>query len=77
MVCDYIAGMSDQYVVQDVYKRQAYTIPQGQYPTDYWNDAISLGDDVIADKYDNMSDDELMKVLEDFQACLLYTSRCV
>ena len=46
----------------------AYTIPQGQYPTDYWNDAISLGDDVIADKYDNMSDDELMKVLEDFQA---------
>ena len=28
----------------------------------------SLGDDVIADKYDNMSDDELMKVLEDFQA---------
>lgn len=45
-----------------------YTIPQGQYPTDYWNDAISLGDDIIADKYDNMSDDELMKVLEDFQA---------
>ncbi len=46
----------------------AYTIPQGQYPVDYWTDATSLGDDVIADKYDNMSDDELMKVLEDFQA---------
>lgn len=46
----------------------AYTIPQGQYPGDYWTDATSLGDDVIADKYDNMSDDELMKVLEDFQA---------
>ena len=46
----------------------AYTIPQGQYPGDYWTDATSLGDDVIADKYDNMSDDDLMKVLEDFQA---------
>lgn len=46
----------------------AFTIPQGQYPGDYWTDATSLGDDVIADKYDNMSDDELMKVLEDFQA---------
>lgn len=46
----------------------AYTIPQGQYPGDYWTDATSLGDDVIADKFDNMSDDELMKVLEDFQA---------
>ncbi len=46
----------------------AYTIPQGQYPDAYWQDATALGDDVIADKYDNMSDDELMKVLEDFQA---------
>lgn len=46
----------------------AFTIPQGQYPGDYWTDATSLGDDIIADKFDNMSDDELMKVLEGFQA---------
>lgn len=46
----------------------AFTIPQGNYPGNYWTDATSLGDDVIADKFDNMSDDELMKVLQDFQA---------
>ena len=46
----------------------AFTIPQGNYPGNYWQDATSLGDDVIADKFDNMSDDELMKVLQDFQA---------
>ena len=46
----------------------AFTIPQGNYPGEYWTDATSLGDDVIADKFDNMSDDELMKVLQDFQA---------
>lgn len=46
----------------------AYMIPQGQYPDAYWQDATSLGDDVIAGTYNNMSDEELMKVLEDFQA---------
>ncbi len=46
----------------------AFTIPQGQYPNDYWTLATALGDDVIADKYDNASDEELMSVLEEFQA---------
>lgn len=46
----------------------AYTIPQGQYPNDYWSLATALGDDVIADSYDNASDEELLSVLEDFQA---------
>ena len=46
----------------------AFTIPQGQYPNDYWALGTSLGDSVIAGEYDNASDEELMKVLEDFQA---------
>lgn len=46
----------------------AYTIPQGQYPNDYWTLATSLGDSVIAGEYDNASDEDLKKVLEDFQA---------
>ena len=46
----------------------AFTIPQGQYPNEYWDLATALGDDVIADKYDNASDEELMSVLEGFQA---------
>lgn len=46
----------------------AFTIPQGQYPGDYWSLATALGDDVIADKYDSASDADLLKALEEFQA---------
>ncbi len=45
----------------------ANTIPQGQYPDEYWQDATSLGDDIIAGTYNNMSDEELMGVLQQFQ----------
>lgn len=46
----------------------AETIPQGQYPNDYWTLATALGDSVIAGEYDNASDDELMAVLQEFQS---------
>ena len=46
----------------------AFTIPQGNYPGDYWTLATALGDSVISGDYDNASDEDLMKVLEDFQA---------
>lgn len=46
----------------------AFTIPQGQYPNDFWTLSTALGDDIIADKYDNASDEELLSVLEEFQA---------
>ena len=43
------------------------TIPQGQYPNDYWTLATSLGDDIISGKITSKtSDDDLMKILEDF-----------
>ena len=45
----------------------AYTIPQGQYPNEYWDLATSLGDDIIAGNYNNSSDEDLMTVLENFQ----------
>ena len=45
-----------------------YTIPQGQYPNEYWDLATSLGDDIIAGNYNNSSDEDLMSVLENFQA---------
>ncbi|MDD6051236.1 MAG: extracellular solute-binding protein [Clostridiales bacterium] len=44
-----------------------YCIGQGQYPGDYWTLATALGDDVIADKYDNATDEELLAVLQNFQ----------
>lgn len=46
----------------------AETIPQGQYPNEYWDLTKALGDDIIAGKFDNLSDDELMKQLESLQA---------
>jgi len=45
----------------------AYCIGQGQYPGEYWSLATALGDDILADKLDNMSDAELLDVLTTFQ----------
>ena len=45
----------------------AFDIPQGQYPGDYWGQATSLGDSVIAGDYDNATDEELLNVLNTFQ----------
>ncbi|WP_026497915.1 extracellular solute-binding protein [Butyrivibrio sp. WCD2001] len=46
-----------------------YTIPQGQYPGEYWSLATSLGDSVISGEITkDSSDDDFMKALEDFQA---------
>lgn len=52
----------------------AYTIPQGNYPGDYWNLATALGDDVIAGTLSTSSSDEdLMTALENFQqTCISY-----
>ena len=47
----------------------AYTIPQGQYPGDYWSLATSLGDSVISGELSaDTSDEDLMAALEQFQA---------
>ena len=44
-----------------------YCIGQGQYPGEYWNLATALGGDVLADKYDSATDEELLAVLQNFQ----------
>ena len=45
-----------------------YTIPQGQYPGDYWTLATSLGDSIISGEIKaDASDDDFMKALTDFQ----------
>jgi len=44
-----------------------YCVPQGQYPGEYWSLATALGDDILADVYDNYTDDQLMDVLATFQ----------
>jgi len=45
-----------------------YTIPQGQYPGDYWSLATSLGDSVISGEIAaTASDEDILKALTDFQ----------
>ena len=51
----------------------AFTIPQGQYPGDYWSLATGLGDKVIAKSLDNATDEELLAELTAFQdTCVSY-----
>ena len=45
-----------------------FCVPQGQYPGEYWTLATALGDDILADKYDAYTDDQLMDVLSTFHA---------
>ena len=53
-----------------------YCIGQGQYPGDYWTLATALGDSIIADEMDNLSDDELMTKLQEFQdTCASYVTK--
>lgn len=51
-----------------------YTIPQGQYPGDYWSLATSLGDSIISGELTvDSSDDDLMAALQNFQdTCISY-----
>ena len=45
-----------------------FCIGQGQYPGEYWSLATALGDDILADKLDNATDEQLMETLVNFQA---------
>ncbi|MBP3647689.1 MAG: extracellular solute-binding protein [Clostridia bacterium] len=44
-----------------------YCIGQGQYPGEYWTLATALGDDILADKYDAYTDEQLLDVMTTFQ----------
>ena len=48
-----------------------FAMGQGQYPNDYWSTATGLGNDVIAGKFDNMTDEQLTEELTKFQDILI------
>lgn len=48
--------------------QRPYTVNQGQYPAEYWTLAGALGDDVLANRFDGFSDDQLLQVLTTFQS---------
>ena len=76
-----LAAQQDELVQEDVAlsalaAQLAFCEAQGQYPGDYWSLATGLGNDVIAHKYDDMSDEELLGVLQQFEAtCETYLSK--
>ena len=45
----------------------AFTVPQGQYPSGYWDRCTALGNDIIADLYDDKTDAELLEILTALQ----------
>ncbi len=50
-------------------EQMTYMVPQGQYPEAWWNYGTAIGDDIIAGEISSSSsDDELMAVLETFDA---------
>ena len=52
----------------------AFTIPQGQYPGDYWSLATSLGDSILSGELTkDSSDEDLSAALQNFQdTCISY-----
>ena len=68
------AAVQEDVALSALAEQLAYTIPQGNYPGDYWNLATALGDDVIAGTLSTSSSDEdLMTALENFQqTCISY-----
>ena len=49
-------------------QQRQHTVVQGQHPNEYWNLASALGDDVLARRYDDYTDEQLMQVLSAFQS---------
>lgn len=68
-----LAAQSDAAVQADealtaLGEQLQFTIPQGNYPNDYWSRATSLGDDVISGNISaSSSDDDLKGILETFE----------
>jgi len=60
-------GVQNDPALSALAAQLAYTIPQGQYPGEYWDLAKGLGDDVLAKKFDGASDEDLMAALQAFQ----------
>lgn len=74
LVAQQDAAVQADVALSALAEQLAYTIPQGNYPGDYWNLATALGDDVIAGTLSTSSSDEdLMTALENFQqTCISY-----
>ena len=65
--------MQSDVALSALAEQLAFTIPQGQYPGDYWSLATGLGDKILAKEYDDADDAALMDALTEFQdTCISY-----
>lgn len=48
-----------------------FAMAQGQYPDDYWREAEALGNDIIAGNFNDLSDEQLMEKLAEFENKLI------
>lgn len=62
------ASVQSNAALRALRQQSAFAAVQGQYPNEYWNLAAALGDDVLAHRYDGLTDQQLMQVLVSFQA---------
>ena len=51
-------------------EQMAYNVPQGQYPDNYWSITEALGNSIVADEFDGLSDEDLTAYLATLQADL-------
>lgn len=68
-----IAAQDDEKVQADealkaLKEQLQHTIPQGQYPSDYWSEADALGETICGGNFNNYTDEQLMAELEKFSA---------
>ncbi len=59
------------FVLSALAEQLNFALGQGQYPNDYWSTAQGLGDDVIAGKFNDYTDEQLMEELVKFQDILI------
>lgn len=68
-----LEAQKDEAVVADealtaIREQFKYTIPQGQYPGDYWTQGDALGESVVGADFDSYTDEQLMDELKAFQS---------
>lgn len=63
-------SVKDDIALTALGEQLEFSVPQGQYPNEFWNITEAFGTDLNSGKYRNYSDEQLLKVLTSFEADL-------
>ena len=64
-------AVKSDFVLSALAEQLNFALGEGQYPNDYWSTAEGLGNDIIAGKFDDYTDEQLMDELTKFQDILV------